>query len=46
MEEVMEDLDQTEDNVIKGQKKRKRVEIRIGELKGHIKNTKRIVDTL
>ena len=46
MEEIIEDLDETEDNSTRGQKKRKRIERRIGELKGQIKDTKRICDTL
>ena len=46
MEEVQEDLDEVDDSSTRGQKKRKRVERRIGELKGQINETKKICDTL
>ena len=46
MEEVMEDLEELEDNSIRGRKKRKRVERRIVELQLQIQDTKNLCDTL
>ena len=43
MEEIMEDLEEKNDNSTRGEKKRKRIERRIGELQGQINDTQKCV---